>query len=145
MHSGAGLSGQKILINKRLRQLEGVFDQVELWPGIVEDDFHDVEAEEDVGIVQQTQPGQRAPGDELLFVPRHGFARRAVAEAAAGFDFDEDEGAAGFVAADEIDLAAVRRAEVAVEDFESLPAEVALRESLTLAAQPLGFVFARLR
>ncbi len=134
-----------VLVNVRLRETKGVFDQIEGRPALLENDFHDVEAEEDVGVVEHPQPGEGTAGDELLLFAVDRFARRAVAETAAGFDFDEDQRVAGFVAADEIDFAAVRCAVVAVEDLEAAAPQVALGEALPLAPQPLVLVFAGLR
>lgn len=128
-----------------LRQFEGVPDDVESWTRFLDDNFHDVETEQDVRVVQQPQPGQRAAGDQLLFVARHGFSGRSVAEAAPGFDLHEDKRIAGPVPADEIDLAAVRRAKIPVENLVAVPAEMALGEALAFAPEPLVLVLARLR
>ena len=88
---------------------------------MLDDDLHDVEADEDVGVVEQPQPGEGAAGDELLLGALYRLGGRAVAEAAPGFDLDENQRVAGFVAADEIDFATARRAEIAVENFVTVP------------------------
>lgn len=101
--------------------MEGVLDDVENRAVVLDDDLHDVEADEDVGVVEQPQPGEGAAGDELLLGARDRLGGRAVAEAAPGFDLDENQRVAGFVAADEIDFATARRAEIAVENFVTVP------------------------
>ena len=105
------------------------------------DDFHDIEAEEDIGAVEQPQPGKCAASDELLFVAGDGFAGSAEGEAAAGLYFHEDEGVVGFVAADEIDFAAARRAEVAIENPIMLGAEIAHGEALPFPPELVRGVF----
>ena len=81
----------------------------------------------------------------LLLEARDRLGGCAVADAAPGFDLDEDQRGARLVAANEIDLAAVRRAEVAVENLVAVPPQVALGQPLPLPPQPLVGVFARLR
>ena len=96
-------------------------------------------------MVEHAQPSQSALGDKLLLLARDGFGGSAVAESAAGFDFNESQRIAGPIPADEIDFAAAGGAEIPVEDLVALTAEVALGEALALAAQPLGLILARFR
>ena len=105
------------------------------------DDFHDVEAEENIGAVEEAQPGQCAAGDEFLFVAGDGFAGGAEGEAAARLYFHEDKGVIGFVAADEIDFAAAGRAEVAIENPIVLGAQIAHGEAFPFPPELVRGVF----
>ncbi len=101
----------------------------------------DIEAVIDLRVVEQPQPGQRTAGDELLLGEVHGFDRRSEVLAAPRLHLDEDERVAGPVAADEIDFAAAGRAEVAVENLETLAAQMALRETLPPASESMPQIF----
>ncbi len=105
----------------------------------------DVEAEEDRGIVQEPEPREGAPRDQVLFLTVNGVGRVAKLEAAARLYLNERKGVARFVAADDIDFAAVGRTEIAVEDLVAAAEEVARGEVFAVAAEPLARVFTRLR
>ena len=98
------------------------------------EDFDDVEAETDVGEVEQTQPCYGTFGHAALFVIVDGVRRAAALFGGTGFHLDEDEGVFGLVAADKVDFAAAGRDEVAVEDAVAVAAEVAFG----LALAPLS-------
>ncbi len=98
-----------------------------------EDDLDDVDAHGNIRVAQEPQPRLRAAGNGL-FLPRIDSIRRPSGSAgSAGFDLDEDE--RFLLAADEVDLAAMRRAKVAIEYFEAATAQMPRGEPLTLAAQ----------
>ncbi len=110
------------------RQREGVADEGDF--GVVfarGEDFDDVEAEADVGEVEEAQPGHGAFGHAALFVVVDGVGWAPAFLAGAGFHFDEDECFFRFVAADEVDFAAAGRDEVAVKNAVAVAAEVFFR------------------
>ncbi len=104
----------------------------------IEEDFHDIEAEEDVGMIEQAQPGERATRNELLLIPRHRLAGRAEAEATPRLDFYEDERVARPIPTDDVHLAPMRRAIIAVEHTVALPPQVTRGQSLAKAAKFSG-------
>ena len=85
-----------------------------------EDDLDDIDADGDGGMAKEAEPGLRAADEGILFVGIDGIRGTAKGAGRTGLDLDENEGV--FFPADEVDLAAVRRTEVAVEDFEAEPA-----------------------
>lgn len=125
----------RLSINVILRQRKGVADESDLG-GVLAggEDFDDVEAETDVGEVEQTQPCYGTFGHAALFVIVDGVRRAAALFGGTGFHLDEDEGVFGLVAADKVDFAAAGRDEVAVEDAVAVAAEVAFG----LALAPLS-------
>lgn len=84
-----------------LRQREGVANVVKLrlvsFPG---EDLDNVEAEADVGKVEQAQPRHRAFGDLALFVIVDGIRGASALFIGPGFHLDKDQGVFSFVAAD---------------------------------------------
>lgn len=104
------------------------------------DDFKDIKAKWDVGIIEQAKPGERTARNEFLLVARDGFSRRPEGEAAPGFDFDEDEGVAGLVPADDIDFPAVGCAEVAVENPIALATEITRGQAFPFPAEAMAGV-----
>ena len=83
-------------------------------------DYHldDIESKEDIGIAQQPEPGQATERNPTLLLPGHRFQGPAKILPGAGLDLHENKRIA--LAADEIDLAALASAEVAVEDLETV-------------------------
>jgi len=100
--------------------------------------FHHVEAVIDLRMVQQTQPGERPTGDELLLGEIDGFERRAEVLAAARFHLHKDQRVAAPIAADEIDFTTARCAEVAIEDLEVVRAQVAFGEPFAATPEPMA-------
>src|SRR5213592_3677298 len=80
--------GQRFLIDVWLRQLERVLDQLKMRLAFFgQQNFHDIEAKCDVGIIEQSEPGQSAFRDAQLFLSIHGVERPAEFFAAARFYF----------------------------------------------------------
>ena len=98
-----------------------------------EDDLDYVDADGDIGVAEEAQPGLCAGDDGLLLGGIDGIGGADEGAGGARFYFDEDEGL--FFAADEVDFAAMGGTEVAVEDFEAAAAEVAGGEALAPAAE----------
>ena len=112
-------------VNVIFRQGEGVADEGDFGGVLTRgEDFDDVEAEADVGVVEEAEPGHGAPGHAALFVIVDGIGRAAALLAGAGFYFDKDEGLLRFVSAYQVDFAAAGGDEVAIEDAVAVAAEV---------------------
>ena len=95
----------------RLGKWERVFDQFNARLCITRNEYlDDIESEEDVGIIEHTEPGQRAAGDSLLFVPIHCFERAAEIFSPACFHFYEHE--CVFVTTNNINFATAATAEI---------------------------------
>ena len=130
---------QVMLINAGRGKLERVFDHLYARTAAFgKDHFHDIETKQDVGIIEQTQPGERAARDALLLLPADGFERPAERFAGPSFYFDEDERVV--VAADNVDLAPGVSAEIAIEDLITVPPQEPAGQSLATRAalQMLG-------
>ncbi len=128
-----------------LGQTKGIADQVVFRPLIGDDDLDDIEAEENLRVIQELQPGEGAARDELLFCAGHGFRWGSVGEAAPRFYFDENERLAGPVATNDVHLSALRCAEVAIQDLVAVPPQIPDGEAFAFAAQPLVGIFIRTR
>ena len=112
---------------------EGVAGEGYLGAPGAEDYFHDVHADGDVGVAQHPEPGLSTADQGFFLGFVHGVGGAAQSFRRAGFYFDEDEGL--LFAADQVYLAAGIGAEVAVEDFVAVAAQVAGGGLLSLAAQ----------
>ena len=88
-----------------------------------------VETEGDVGHLEQAEPMESSPPDELLFLPIDGIERTAHLLAATGLHLGKDEGV--LVTADEIDLTSSGRAEIPAENFPAETLEMTGRGLLT--------------
>jgi hypothetical protein len=77
--------------------------------------FHDIESERNVWIIEQTQPREPSFGNTQLLLSIDRFNRSAKFFAAARFDFDEHQRIT--VAANDVDLAAATIFEIAVENL----------------------------
>ena len=76
----------------RLRKRKGVLNQLDSRLCIVrDDDFHHVEPEKDVGVIQHAHPRQRTSRNSLALFPIHSFHGTAEIFAAARFHFDKDQ------------------------------------------------------
>ena len=80
-----------------------------------DDHFHDIEPEQNVRIVQQPQPGQRAARNLIPFVAIHRVERPPEIFACPRFYLDENQGVA--IAADNVDLAAGASLEITIQNF----------------------------
>ena len=96
-------------------------------------DFKDVEAEEDLRVIQQLKPGQCATRDELLFHEGDGLGWCAIGQAAAGLDLQEDQRVASLVPADDVYFPAFGCAEVTIENLVAIAAEIADGEAFAFA------------
>ena len=101
--------------------MEGIPDQLEARICPLRD-YHldDIESKEDIGIAQQPEPGQATERNPALLLTVHRFQGPAKILPSASLDLHENKGVA--LAADEIDLAALPSAEVAVKDLETVTA-----------------------
>jgi len=92
------------LVSVRFGQLKCVLHQFEAGFHVLADhDFHDVEAEWDIGIIEHAQPGEGAARDATLLIGMDGVDRPPEIIGVAGFYFDKDE--CLVVATNQIDLA----------------------------------------
>ena len=113
------------LIDVRLWERKSVPDQLESRLRPFRDyHFDHIEAEQNIGIVQQAQPGQATARDSFPLVAIDRFERPAEIFSGPRFHLDENERVA--IAADDIDLAAGAAAEITIQDFVAvLPQELA--------------------
>lgn len=99
-----------------------------------QDDFDYIKAEKDIRIAQQSQPGQPAAGDALLFLTIHRVKRAAEIFAGPGFHLHENKGVA--IAADDIDFAAGSPPKITIQDFVILPPQELAGQFLSAAPPP---------
>ena len=110
------------LINVGRGKLKGVAHNLKTRPGIFRDnDFHDVEPEQDLGIIEHAQPGKCAARDAFLFLLVYRFNGPAEIFVRAGFYFDKNERVA--IAANDVDLAAAAPFEIAIENSITVPTQ----------------------
>jgi len=83
-------------------------------PVFSQDNFDNVEADEDVWVIQQLQPGQRAPRNQFAFRRIYRFNGPSKIFSSARFYFDEDESVA--IATNDIDFTAMPRPEITVKN-----------------------------
>jgi len=133
------------LVDIGLGKLERVFDEIELRLSLLDDDLHDIEAEQNIRLIEHSQPFQRAARDEFLLGERHRLAGRAVGIALPRLDFHEGQDTARAIPAHEIHFATVRSAKIPMEDLVPLPAKIASRQALAHPAQPNIGVLSRIR
>ena len=126
-----------------LGEQECAFDHVDVRLSRADHDFDDVETEVHLGPIQQPQPGACAARDELLLCKIHGVGGAALVVAGARFHLGEDERVPGDVAQHEVHFAAALCAEVAVENFAGVLAEIALREPFAAPAERMPRVSGR--
>jgi hypothetical protein len=116
----------RISVQVWLGERERVLDQFEARFGVVgNDDFHNIESEEDVGIIEHSKPGKCAARNSLSFVAIHGFYRAAEIFAASGLYFNKHQ--CVIVTTDNINLTAAATAEIAEENLVTVTLEVAAR------------------
>jgi len=101
--------------------LEGIPDQLQARICSLRD-YHldDIESKEDIGIAQQSKPGQATERNPALLLTVHRFQRPAKILPGPSLHLDKNKCVA--LAADEIDLAALASAKVAVKDLETVTA-----------------------
>jgi hypothetical protein len=112
-------------INIWLWERKGVPDQLESRLRSFRDNHFDhIEAEQDIGIIQQAQPRQTAARDSFPLIAINRLERPAEVFPGPRFHLDENERVA--IAADDINLAAGAAAEITIQDFVAvLPQELA--------------------
>jgi hypothetical protein len=99
-------------IKIRLGEWERIPDQFNPWFRVIEDDhFHDVKAEKNVGVVEHSQPGQRAARNSFLLFSIDSGNRPSKILPRACLHFDEHQRVV--VATDNIDLTAAAPSEIA--------------------------------
>ena len=107
-------------INIRLGKRERVADQFESGLGSFRDNhLDDIEAEQDIGVIEQAQPGEATARNAFPFVAIDRLEGTAEIFARPRFYLDENESVA--LAADDIDFAAGASAEVTIQDFVTVP------------------------
>jgi hypothetical protein len=119
----------------RLREWERVLDQFKArFQVIRNDDFHDIEAEKDIGVIEHPQPGQAAARNSFLFLSINGGNRPSKIFPRARLHFDEHERVV--ITADNVDLAAAASLEVAVENLVAVTPQESTRQFLAVRAAP---------
>ena len=127
-----------MLINVGLGQREGVAQQLNAGLGVFRDDnFDDVEAKKNVGIIQEPEPGQTAAGNSLLLGAIHRVEWTSEIFARPRFHLDEDKRV--FVAADDVDLAPASAAKITIEDFVTVPPQEPAGQFLPATPKPKMF------
>ena len=104
---------------------------------IGQQNFHDVETKNDIGIVQQTQPGKTSFGNAQLLLSVYCLDRPTKIFVTARFHFDENERVA--VAANDVDLAASAVFEIATENFVAVSPQKSRGQFFPLRAAPKMF------
>ncbi len=97
-------------------------------------DFHYVETEKNVGVIQHPQPVKTAARDAFLLLPIDRCDRTAEIFSSARFYFHENQRV--LVATNDVDLAAAASFEVAVENFVSVTPQEAASQFLPASAAP---------
>ena len=118
-----------------LRERECILDQFKAWFRVIRnDDFHNIEAKKNIGIVEHPQPGQAAARNAFLFLSIDGGNRPAKIFPRARFYFDEYERVV--IPANNVDLAAAAPLEVTVENLVSVTPQESTRQLLAVRAAP---------
>ena len=97
-------------------------------------DFHDIEAEEDVGVIQHSQPVKAAARDAFLLLSINRCDRPAEIFPSARFYFHEHQRV--LIATDDVDLAAAASLEVAVENLIAVTPQEPAGQFLAAGAAP---------
>jgi hypothetical protein len=90
-------------------------------PVFSQNNFDNVEADENVWVIQQLQPSQRAPRNQFAFRRIYCFNGPSKIFSSARFYFDEDESVA--IATDDIDFTTMPRPEITVKNSVALAPE----------------------
>jgi hypothetical protein len=122
-------------IDVRLWQRECVLDKLQARLLAFGDNyFDDIEAKQNIWIVQQPQPGEPAPRNSFSLITIDRIKRPAEVFARPCFYLDENERVA--IAADDIDLAAGAPAEITIQDFVTVPPQEPAGQVLPPRAKP---------
>jgi hypothetical protein len=106
-------------------------------PVFCQDNFDDVEPDENVWVIQQLQPRQRAPRNQFAFRSIYRFNGPSKVLSSACFYFDEDEGVA--IATNDIDFAAMSRPEITVKNSVAFAPEKGARHVFPARTEPQMF------
>src|SRR5207248_5201192 len=110
---GRGYKERTSLIDIWLGQCEGVTDQFDARLFAFGDNhFDDIEAKENIGIIEQSQPSEPATRDSFLFGAIDGVEGSSEIFACARFHFDENQRVA--LATDDVDFAAGAAPEITI-------------------------------
>jgi hypothetical protein len=106
-------------------------------PVFSQDNFNNVEPKQDVWVIQQLQPGQRAPCNQFAFRRIYRFNGPSKIFSSARFNFDEDESVA--IATNDIDFTATPRSEITVKNSVALAPEKGAGQFFPARAEPQMF------
>ncbi len=124
-----------ISVNVRLGKWERALDQFETRARVLNNnDFYDVEAEENVRIIQHPQPVKAAAGNALFLFSID--CRNWASEILAGARLYFHKNQRVAVTTDDVDLAATASFEIAVEDFVALTPQESAGQFLAVGAAP---------
>jgi len=103
--------------------MEGIFDLPD-FAGRAHDDFYDVESVSDIWHVEHAEPFHCAANNEAAFFFVNRIRRATEFLDRARLDFHEYQFPMAFVAADDIDFATMRSAEIAIEDLVAMTLQI---------------------
>jgi hypothetical protein len=106
-------------------------------PIFSQDNFDDVEPDQNVWIIQQLQPGQRAPRNQFAFRSIDRFKGPSKIFSSARFNFDEDESVA--IATNDIDFTAMPRPEITVKNSVAFAPEKGTGQFFPARTEPQMF------
>ena len=106
-------------------------------PILSRDNFDDVEPDENVGVIQQLQPGQRAPRNQFAFRSIHRFNWASKIFSSARFYFDENESVV--IATNDIDFTAMPRPEITVKNSAAFAPEKGTGQFFPARTEPQMF------
>ena len=114
--------GRSISIKIRSGEWERILDQFKARFRVIRnDDFHNVEPEKNIRVVEHAQPGKTALRDAQLLLSIDRLNRSAKIFISARFYFDKNKCVG--IAADDVDLAAGPIAKIAVKNFVAATAQ----------------------
>lgn len=114
--------------------MEGIFDLTN-FAGRAHDDLNDVEPVSDIWHVEHAEPFHCAANNEAAFFFVNRIRRASKILDRAGLDFHKNKLPMALVSANDIDLATMRRAEIAVEDFVTMSLKIGGSEVLPCIAE----------
>jgi hypothetical protein len=122
------------LVNIRRGQLKCVAHKFDLWLAISADhNFDDVEPDENIGIIEQLKPGERAASDEFLFgrINRVNWPPEILTRSR--FYFYENERV--IISTNDIDFAAASATEIPGKNFATFAPEKRAGQFLSASAE----------
>ena len=126
------------LINIAVGKLKGASDQFDLRTFVFrEHNFDDIEAKENVGIVEQAQPGQPTRRNSRTLALTQRLERPTEIFISARFYFHKNKRVA--IATYNVNFAAAPATKVAIQDFVTAPAKKTAGEVFALFATPQMF------